>query len=232
MEITKKIKIAIDGPVASGKSTGAFLLAKELDVLYVNTGAMYRAVGWLAIEKEVDLHDEKKVVEILKNTEIRLEKPEKSKQVCDVYIDGKEIADQLFSSSIDCASSVIAVHPKVRKYLVNLQQKIAEGQSVVMEGRDIGTVVLPNADFKIYMTADPKVRAKRKWQMLKKKGETKSLDEVLKDVKERDRRDKNKGGLKKAKDAWVLDTSNLTLEEEIEIIIKRLKKMDLVKTNG
>jgi cytidylate kinase len=234
METTKNIKIAIDGPVASGKSTGAYLLSQKLDILYVYTGAMYRAAAWMGLENDIDLQNERELIELLEKKQLELTRPSEQDRVCNVLVDGEDITDQLFSSKVDWGSSVVATHGKVRKYLVDLQRKMAEGRSVVMEGRDIGTVVLPAADLKIYLTADQEVRARRKWQMLTERGEDKTYEEVLADVKKRDKQDKGRkiNPLRKAEDAWVLDTTGLSVAEEIEKVIDKLEQIGLVKTNG
>jgi len=227
----KNLQIAIDGPVAAGKSIGAYLLAKKLDILYVYTGAMYRAVAWLGLKHSLDLKKEEPLVKLLKKSKIDLDKPVKKGQVCRVEVNGRDITNQLFSSRIHWGSSQVAVFPKVRKHLVFLQKKIAENQPVVMEGRDITTVVLPKADLKIYMTADLQVRAERRLQDLLEKGEKATLNEVIKEIRKRDKNDSQRqtDPLRLASDAWVLDTTNLSIKEELEVIIKKLKKLGLVE---
>lgn len=232
MKLKKKnLQIAIDGPVASGKSTGAFLLAQKLGILYVHTGAMYRAVAWLGIKNRIDLQDEEKLIQILGKTKIELKKPSKKHHFCEVFIDGENVTDELFTSKVSWASSAVAVFPKIRKYLVRLQKEMARNRSVVMEGRDITTIVLPKADLKIYMTADLKVRAKRRLKDHLKAGEKTTLSEVIKEVKKRDYNDfhRKASPLKITPDAWVLDTTNLSIKEEIKVILAKLKEKNLIK---
>ena len=230
MEFKKKIQIAIDGPVASGKSTGAFLLAKKLGILYIYTGAMYRAVAWLAVKNNFDFKNEDAINDLLKKTKLQLKKPSKKNHFCDVIINGADITNQLFNSEISWGSSAVAVLPKIRKYLVKLQQKMAEDQSVVMEGRDIGSVVLPKADLKIFLTADLSVRAKRRFQQMKNGGEKVIYSEVLAELKKRDFQDSERSvdPLHPVDGAWILDTTSLTIGEEVELIIKKLIKNKLI----
>lgn len=231
MKLKKNLQIAIDGPVAAGKSIGAHSLAQKLKILYVYTGAMYRAVAWTGIKAGLDLEKEKPLVRILKKTKIELAKPTKKGRVCDVLVNSEDVTDQLFSSRVHWGSSQVAIFPRVRKHLVALQQKIAEKQAVVMEGRDITTVVLPKADLKIYMTADLETRGKRRLDQMRNMGEKKSLAEMLKEIKKRDYQDAHRkvDPLKITFDAWVLDTSNLSIDEEVEMIIDKLREKGLIK---
>lgn len=226
----KNLQIAIDGLVGSGKSIAASELAKKLGVLYVYTGAMYRAVAWLGLQKDLDLEKEEPLVKILKKAEIKLEKPSRKGRVCDVLVNDQDVTDELFSSRIHWGSAQVGRFPHVRKHLVALQQQIAQDQAVVMEGRDITSVVLPNADFKIYMTADLEMRARRCLKDLLKKGERVTFKEVLTEIKRRDYQDTHRAvdPLKKVPGAWVLDTTNLSVEEEIAMVIDKLKEQDLV----
>lgn len=226
----KNLQIAIDGPVGSGKSILASELAKKLGVLYVYTGAMYRAVAWLGLQKDLDLEKEEPLVEILKETEINLKKPSKEGRVCDVLVNGQDVTDELFSSRIHRGSAQVGRFPHIRKHLITLQQQIAQDQAVVMEGRDITSVVLPKADFKIYITADLETRARRRLNDLLRKGERVTFREVLTEIEKRDYQDMHRtvGPLKKVPGAWVLDTTNLSVEDEIAMIIDKLKEQDLV----
>jgi len=232
MRLKKKdLQIAIDGPVGAGKSVGAFNLAKKLNILYVYTGAMYRAVAWLGLKNNLDLKKEKPLVKLTKQSQIKLAKPSQPGRVCDVIVNGQNITDELFLPRIHWGSSQVAVFPKIREHLVSLQQKIARNQAVVMEGRDITTVVLPQADLKIYLTANLKVRAKRRLKDLLKAGEKYSLEQVIKEIKKRDANDmqRKKDPLKIASGVWVLDTSKLTIKQEVAMIINKLKQLDLVE---
>lgn len=226
----KNLQIAIDGPVASGKSIGAVELAKKLGILYVYSGAMYRAVAWLGIKNGLGLKNEAPIIKLLKKNKITLAKTQNKDRFCDVYINDKDITDELFSPEIHWGSSQVAVFPKVRKILVKMQQQIASNQPVVMEGRDITTVVLPNADLKIYMTADLNTRAKRRQKDLLKKGDKFTLKEVEEMIKKRDYNDSHRKAspLIKAKDAWIINTSKLSISQEVQMIIKKLKEMNLI----
>lgn len=224
------LQIAIDGPVGSGKSVGAYALAKKLNILYVYTGAMYRATAYIGLQHNLDLTQEKPLVMLLKKSKIELKKSSHLDRVCDVYINGKDQTKELFSSRLHWGASQVAVFLDVRKHLVKLQQQIAQNQPVVMEGRDITTVVLPSADLKIYMTASLRVRAQRRLKDLLKRGEKATLIEVMQEVKKRDYNDTHRlaDPLKIAPDAWVLDTSKVSVGEEVEMIIKRLNQMRLI----
>ncbi len=231
MKILKKnLQIAIDGLVGAGKSVGAHRLAQRLGILYVYTGAMYRATALLGIQNNTDLKDEAKLIALLKKSTIKLMPASKKSRVCDVFIDAKDVTDELFSSQVNWGSSVVGLLPRVRKYLVKLQQEIAKGQAVVMEGRDITTVVLPQADLKIFLTAELKIRAKRRLKDLRQRGEKKTLEQVIEETVKRDYQDSHRQAdpLRIVKGAWVLDTSNLTIDQEVDLMIKRLKAKKLV----
>lgn len=231
MRIKKKnLQIAIDGPVGAGKSVGAFFLAQKLGILYVYTGAMYRAVALLGVRSGLDLKKEEPLIKLLKKSKIELKKPTRKGRVCDVFLNNKDVTEDLFSPRIHWGSSQVAVFPKVRKHLVKVQKEIAQKQPVVMEGRDITTVVIPRADLKIFMTADLKIRAKRRLKELLKNGVKTNLTGQLKEIKKRDYQDSHRQAdpLKITPDAWVLDTSNLSIEEEVEMILTRLKEKGLI----
>lgn len=225
------LQIAIDGPVGSGKSIGAHLLSKKLGILYVYTGAMYRAVALVGLQNKLDLTKEKPLMKVLKKTKIELKKPSKKNRVCNVLVNGNDITDKLFTPRIHWGSSQVGVFPKVRKHLVFLQQKIAKNQAVVMEGRDIATVVLPKADLKIYMTADVVVRAKRRLKDLLQIAEKISLKQVIKEIKKRDYNDSHRKAdpLQLTADTWMLDTTSLTIQEELKAILSKLKKLNLIE---
>lgn len=215
------MQIAIDGPVASGKSTVAYLLSKKLGILYIDTGAMYRAVALLSIKNNIALKDEDGIIKLLKKTKIDLKMPRH------VYINGENVSSEIRIPEISSGASKVALLPRVRKYLVNLQKKLSQNQGVVMEGRDITTVVLKNADLKIYLTADPKERAGRRRKQLKEQGITKSFSEVLKDTIERDNQDSSRktDPLTITKDSWVLDTTKLTINEVVNKILEKTKNL-------
>jgi len=225
------LQIAIDGPVAAGKSIAAYRLAQRLKILYVYTGSMYRAVAWLGLKNGLDLKKEKPLIRLLRQTELQLNKPTKKGRVCDVIVNGQDVTDKLFSQEIHWGSSLVGVFPKVRSHLVKLQRKIAQGQAVVMEGRDIASVVLPQADLKIYMTADLEIRAKRSLKAILARGEKTSLRKVKEETKKRDYQDTHRQAdpLQKVVDAWVLDTTCLTIEEEVEKILDKLEEKGLIE---
>ncbi len=232
MKILKKdLQIAIDGPVGAGKSVGAHRLAQRLGILYVYTGAMYRATALLAIKNNVDLQKENQLIALLKKSKIDLKPASKKSRVCDVFLNSKDVTEDLFFSQVHWGSSVVAILPQIRKYLVKLQQEISQNRAVVMEGRDITTVVLPQADLKIYMTADLKIRAERRREDLQKRGEKKTLDQVIEETVKRDYQDSHRkvDPLKIAQDAWVLNTSNLTVDQEVDLIIERLRQKKLIE---
>ena len=229
--IKKNLQIAIDGPVAAGKSNVAQRLAKRLGILYIYTGAMYRAVGYLGTIYNLDLKkDEDKLVQLVKDNSIQLYPSQDDEYACIIKINGKDITPKLFTHAASKASSDVATLPKIRKLMVQAQQTIANNQSVVMEGRDITNVVLPNADLKIYMQADVEVRANRRLKDLQKQGYSMTLEQVIKDTKERDFQDLNRKAdpLQIVKDAWVLDTTDLTMDQVIQEIVNKLEEKKLL----
>lgn len=223
-------RIAIDGPVAAGKGTVARLVASKLGYLYVDTGAMYRATAYVAIQKDVPLEDEHKLVKLLQSTDLQLRNPleeEKDGRLITVLLNGEDISWKIRTEQISQGSSLVAKLPKVRAELVKHQQKIARSQSVVMEGRDITFRVLPEAELKIFLTASEIVRAKRRYLELQTRGETLGFEEVYRDLLLRDEQDMNRAvdPLHIAEDAWVIDTSDLSIEKVVDIIIARVEVM-------
>ncbi len=178
--------IAIDGPAGAGKSTIAKLVAKELECIYVDTGAMYRALALYMVRKGVDIHDEKKVEAELAGADVSLMY---DKGELKVMLNGENVAGIIRTPEVSEAASVVSAYRQVRKELVRRQQLMAEKTDLVMDGRDIGTCVLPSADLKIYLTADARVRGERRYKELLEKGEECDLEEIIRDVIERDRRD-------------------------------------------
>jgi len=229
-KVKKNLQIAIDGPVASGKSTIAKILAQKLGILYVYTGAMYRAVAYLAKLYSVDHKDEFSILSLLKKTKITLAPTKRGDKPCKVFLEKKEITDKLFTQEISWGASLVAVLPKLRKELVRQQKEIANGQSVIMEGRDITTRVLPNADLKIYMTAGLTERARRRVKQLKEKGIEEDPQKIFEETKRRDYQDTHRQAdpLKIVPDAYVLDTTNLTIKEVVNKIVKKLKEKKLI----
>lgn len=210
----KKINIAIDGPAGAGKSTIARALAQSRNMVYVDTGAMYRAIGLYCSRKKVDGNDEAAVVGELDNIDVSLTY-EKGEQV--VYLNGENVNGLIRTPEAGVMASEVSAHRRVREKMVALQQALARTTSVVMDGRDIGTVVLPDAEVKIYLTASSKVRAKRRFDELTAKGMECDLVKLQKEIEERDYRDMHREvtPLKKAEDAIELDTSDLTIDEVV-----------------
>ncbi|MDR3602863.1 MAG: (d)CMP kinase [Desulfosporosinus sp.] len=211
------LQIAIDGPAGAGKSTVAKLVAKQLNLFYVDTGAMYRAIAYKALKHEILIDDELSVSQIARTTEVVLDHSEQ--QI--VWCDGENVTQAIRSPEISRVVSIIAAYVGVRERLVELQRKEAERGSVVMDGRDIGTHVLPEADIKIFLTATPKERARRRWIELVNAGENVFFEEVAQDMQNRDRQDTERAvsPLEPAHDAIILDTTGLSVQELVAEII-------------
>ena len=210
--------IAIDGPAGAGKSTIAKLVAKDLGFIYVDTGAMYRAMALYMINNNIDPGDSEKISATCQSADITI-KHENGIQV--VYLNGENVNSLIRTEAVGNMASASSVNGDVRKKLVELQQKLAETVDVVMDGRDIGTVVLPNADLKIFLTASSRVRAERRYLELKEKGTDCDLDTIEKEIIERDERDMNReiAPLKQAEDAILIDSSDMTIAEVVDKII-------------
>lgn len=223
----KKFTIAIDGPVGSGKGTLGIALAQKLNALYFYTGGMYRALTLACLRRKIDLRDEKKVLEVLKTTDINLDVSTLGTMV---FLGEELVNDQLFLPEVSSATPIIAAMPKVRKEMVKRQKKLVEGQSAVIEGRDIATDVAPYADLKIFLTADLEARAKRRYKQLLEKGIKKTFEEVLADTRERDKQDSERvvSPLVPRKDAFMMDTTDDTVEETVEKVMKKMKEIGLV----
>lgn len=215
--------IAIDGPAGAGKSTIAKLVAKELGFIYVDTGAMYRAMALYLIRKGIDRDDTAGIEKACDDADISINY-EDGKQV--VLLFDENVNDLLRTEEVGNMASMSSVNPKVRKKLVDLQQKLASRKDVVMDGRDIGTVVLPDSKCKIFLTASSHVRAKRRYDELAAKGESADISKIEADIKERDHRDMTReySPLKQAKDAVLIDSSNMTVEEVKDAILSEAKK--------
>ncbi len=223
-------QIAIDGPVAVGKSTIARLLAQRLGFLYVDTGAMYRATGLLALRNLVDPQDEIAVAELLAQHQITLATPQGAQEdgrKITVFLDDEDVSWVIRSEEVSTAASKVAQHSKVREALVKQQQAIAETLSVVMEGRDITFRVLPEAQLKIFLTANDDTRAKWRQTELQLNGQDVTLEEVKASLIDRDRRDSERAvdPLHVTDDAWLLDRSDLELEQTIALIEQRAKEI-------
>ena len=215
-----KVVIAVDGPAAAGKSTVSKIIAKKLGYTYIDTGAMYRAYTWYVLFKGVDPKNESECVKLIPEVEIELY-PD-GKVMCSGHDVTRPIREPLVSSNV----SYIASYKAIRLALVELQRKMAEKSSVVMDGRDIGTYVLPNADVKIFQIASVEERAKRRYKENMEKGIKCTYEEIVADVQNRDRIDSSRAfaPLKPAEDSVQLDTSNLTIEESVDAILKIIEE--------
>ena len=218
------IAVAIDGPAGAGKSTIARAAAKELGFIYVDTGALYRSIGLNAIRKGVDLTDAKAIEASLAGLKVELSFDAQGAQI--VLLNDEDVSSFIRTPEVSMSASKVSAVPAVRAFLLDLQRNMAKTQSVIMDGRDIGTVVLPNAEVKIFLTASPEIRAKRRFDELIEKGEDVKYEDVLADVIQRDYNDSHReiAPLKPAEDSKLADTSGRTLEESIQLIINIIKE--------
>ena len=219
----KELQVAIDGPASAGKSTVAKIVAKNFNYIYVDTGAMYRSITYKAIQNNINLNDENKIVELLHKTKITFTP---GNPVQHVFIDGEEVTDKIRSEKVTNNVSTVAALPLIRRELVKRQQEIAKDGGVIMDGRDIGTMVLPNADLKIFLIASVKERAERRYIENQKKGINVTLEELKKEIEVRDYKDSHRkvSPLKKAKDAIEIDTTSLSIEQVSDKISSLIKK--------
>jgi len=220
-----RLIIAIDGPAGSGKSTVARRAAAMLGYLYLDSGAMYRAVALKALERKIPLDDDAQLEALARDTHIELKSPTPEQEAADLknraFLDGREVTQEIRTSEVAQAASRLATIAGVRAVLVAEQQRAGQGGGVVMEGRDIGTVVFPNADLKIFLDASPETRAQRRWKEHQEKGEHLSLLEVLQEVRERDKRDRERkvSPLLRAADAVFVDNTAMGIEETARLIV-------------
>lgn len=216
--------IAIDGPSGAGKSTLAKRLAQELGFLYVDTGAIYRTVGLAGLRQGIDLSDAVQVAAILPQLTITMGYGKDGLQR--MYLNGEDVTAAIRQNEVSACASKVAAIPVVRDFLMEMQRKTAREHSVIMDGRDIGTVVLPDADLKIYLTAAPEARAKRRYQELLERGQQADFEQVLREVIERDRRDTERetAPLKQAEDAVLADTTELDLEGSFQLLLGLIRE--------
>ena len=216
--------IAIDGPSGAGKSTLARRAAKEFGFLYVDTGAIYRTLGLAAHRRGIDCHDEAAVSAILPELDIHMAYNDSGEQC--MYLDGEDVSAAIRAPEISICASDVSSLPAVRAFLLDMQRKTARESSVIMDGRDIGTVVLPDAELKIYLTASAEARAERRFKELQAKGVETDFDAVLKDIEYRDYQDTHReiAPLRRAEDAVLLDTSSIGLEESCERLYATIRE--------
>ena len=216
------MKIAIDGPAGSGKSTTAKYLAEKLDFLHINTGSMYRAIAYKCIKHNIDLEDSISLNNLLNSTKLQFD----DNQAGSLHMDGKDISTAIRTKTVTDYVSLVSSIQSVRNYLVMCQRNMSQDLNVVLEGRDIGTVVFPKADYKFFLIADIEERAMRRKKELNELGNEISLNDLILEISERDRKDSNRkySPLKKAKDAIEIDTTGLTIEQQVNSIAKIINK--------
>lgn len=216
--------VAIDGPSGAGKSTLARKAAERLHFLYVDTGAIYRSIGWYALQKGISLEQPQAIENLLPELKVALSYGEDGLQ--HMMVNGEDITDQIRLPEVSAAASKVAAVPAVRSYLLEMQRQLAREHDVIMDGRDIGTVVLPDADCKIFLTASAQVRAKRRCIELEQRGTPQPYEDVLADMHRRDEQDCNRAvaPLKQAEDAVLLDTSELDFESSIDALVQIIKE--------
>jgi cytidylate kinase len=223
-EQKETINIAIDGPAGAGKSTISRLLARRLGYVYVDTGALYRAMGLFVLQSSVSTSDAQGVTTLLPKITLELKFEEDGQHV---YLNGRDVSALIRSPEVSMASSQVSAIPAVRAFLLDLQKQIAANNNIVMDGRDIGTVVLPHAKIKIFLTASPQDRARRRYEEMLERGETADYNDVLADIIKRDKADSGReiAPLKPALDAVVIDTTGFELEKSLEKITSVVKEL-------
>jgi len=222
-KLQKEYVIAIDGEAGTGKSTLAKNISKKYNIVYMDTGAMYRCVTLNMLQKEIKLEDDTKIKVLLDNIEIEVETYNGEDKF---LLNGEDVTKKIREKEVNELVSQVSHIPVVRTSMVDLQRKLSVGKKIVMEGRDIGTNVFPNADVKIYLVASNEEKARRRYEQNKEKGIDSSYEEILENVIFRDKNDKASkvGTLKKAEDAFEIDTTNLSLDEVEEIVIQKIKE--------
>ena len=215
----KEFIVTVDGPAGSGKSTIAKIIAKKYGFTYLDTGAMYRMIALYALENSVNLEDSKAIESMLENTKLDIIGNQ-------FFLNGKDVSEEIRTPRVSAKVSLVAAIKEVRVKLVELQREISKGKSVILDGRDIGTVVFPNGDVKIYLVASPEERAKRRLKEYEQKGVEADYESVLASIKERDYIDstRKESPLKKAQDAHEIDSSTMSIDEVVEIISKYIDK--------
>ncbi len=222
-DLTEVINIAVDGPAGSGKSTVSKIVAGRMGILYLDTGAMYRAIALKCIRANADYAEKDAVKHVLDRLNLKIEYKD-GKQV--TLLDGEDVSDYIRTSQVSLIASYVSAYSFVRQKMVTLQREIAKKTSCILDGRDIGTNVLPDCRFKFYLTASAEVRAKRRYEEDKAKGSNQSYEEVLKEINDRDFHDKNRAvaPLKQASDAIVINTSEMAIEDVVSAIIEKIQE--------
>ena len=217
------INIAIDGPAGAGKSSIAKLVSKELGYIYVDTGALYRTVGLYSIRKGIDTKNAEAVTATLKDIEVKLGFVDGAQHV---FLNGEDVSDAIRTPEASMGASNVSAIPAVRTFLFDLQRDIAKNNNCIMDGRDIGTVVLPDAQIKLFLTASPEARAERRYKELIEKGEKVDFQDVLDDINKRDYQDSHReiAPLKQAEDALLVDNSGCNLEEGVALVMGIIKE--------
>lgn len=215
---THKIAVAVDGPAGAGKSSISKIVAKKLGYLYIDTGAMYRSVTWAVLHNHIDVNNQKAVEALLPELDLTMEASDDS---CKVFIAGQDVTDFIRTPQVNNAVSIVASYKGVRQYLVERQRLMAEAGGVILDGRDIGSVVLPNAELKIYLTASVEARAMRRYLEVKGTVNEQTLEDIKDSVMQRDDMDKNRkeSPLIQVEDAVLLDSSEMTFDETVEHIL-------------
>ncbi len=233
--MSAKLTIAIDGPAGSGKSTVARRVAAMLGYVYLDSGAMYRAVALKALERKIPLGNDTRLAQLARETHIELKAPTAEQEAAGfknrVVLDGREVTAEIRTGEVAQAASRLATIAGVREVLVAEQQKCGAGGGVVMEGRDIGTVVFPRAELKIFLEASAEIRAQRRWMEHQEKGETFSIEQVLEEVRDRDRRDRERkvSPLVRAADAVLVDNTAMGIEETARLIVMLAREKEVTK---
>ena len=215
---THKIAVAVDGPAGAGKSSISKIVAKKLGYLYIDTGAMYRSVTWAVLHNHIDVNNQKAVEALLLELDLTMEASDDS---CKVFIAGQDVTDFIRTPQVNNAVSIVASYKGVRQYLVERQRLMAEAGGVILDGRDIGSVVLPNAELKIYLTASVEARAMRRYLEVKGTVNEQTLEDIKDSVMQRDDMDKNRkeSPLIQVEDAVLVDSSEMTFDETVEHIL-------------
>lgn len=221
--VSKKAVIAIDGPAGVGKTTVAKAVSKKLGYAYIDTGAMYRALSWKAFRKKICLEDKREAIKMVRATRINLRNRGGELKV---YIDGKDVTNKIRSPRFAEGASILGTIPEVRDHLVKIQRRLGSSGGIVAEGRDIGTIVFPGADYKFYLDASIKERALRRYRELKARGEEGDLAQLEKAIRARDRRDRTRevAPLKKAPDAMLIESTDMSKKEVVDFILKIIQK--------